>query len=49
VELARLSLDEFELEDDGVAELFGLELARWWWIGGWGHDLTGGETVRSQV
>ncbi len=28
VELARLSLNDFELEDDGVAELFGLELAR---------------------
>ena len=28
VELARLSLDDFALEDDGVAELFGLELAR---------------------
>lgn len=28
VELVRLTLNDFELEDDGVAELFGLELAR---------------------
>jgi hypothetical protein len=28
VELTRLTLDDFELEDDGVAALFGLELAR---------------------
>jgi hypothetical protein len=28
VELTRLTLDDFELESDGVAELFGLELAR---------------------
>jgi hypothetical protein len=27
VELTRLNLDDFELDDDGVAELFGLELA----------------------
>ena len=28
VELTRLAIDDFELKDDGVAELFGLELAR---------------------
>ena len=28
VELTRLVIDDFELEDDGVAALFGLELAR---------------------
>lgn len=29
VELTRLAFDDFELDDDGVGELFGLELARW--------------------
>jgi len=28
VELVRLNLESFELEDEGVAALFGLELAR---------------------
>jgi hypothetical protein len=28
VELTRLALDDFELEDDGMAALFALEIAR---------------------
>ncbi len=30
VELVRFNLESFELEDQGVAVLFGLELARLW-------------------